>query len=582
MAGQRRTRVQFKERADLLDFLLEVSAVTAGTLDLERLLASVADIVQQVIPHQLFAILLWSDRNSELRVRYARGHRDEIVHNLTLKAGEGLTGIAAQTRQPVMVGDVREDPRYLNALDAVRSELAVPMTNRQKLVGVLDLQSTSAHAFSPHDRSLLQLIASRVASAIDNARLYRRVERQHRTARTLAVLAQEFSSILDLDALLDTIAQSIRTLIHYDSFSILRVDEERNKLKHLFSMRYDERARLDDLPLGKGITGSAAVSRQPVLVRDTLADPRYVEVSPGIRSEIAIPLVIKDRVIGVMDLESERIAAFNEDHVRTLMQIAPQIAIALENARLYEEIAEREQRLEQDLRAAQQLQAVMMPTTPPEITGLDIGIRWRPARSVSGDLFGFFEHSGEDMIAFGDSSGKGAAAALYGALFTGLLRSLAPRRRRPAMLLKSLNDTLMERQVTARFVTLLVTLWDPRTRTFAWANAGSSPPMIVRQGRIITPDLTGVPIGLLENTVYEEKSFVAHPGDVVILYSDGVQDQHDEHGEDYAKKRLPELAVKLAGQPAEAIAQKIFDDLEVYRGERAQHDDQTLMVLKVE
>jgi phosphoserine phosphatase RsbU/P len=581
MAVTRRTRVRFEERADLLDFLLEVSAITSGTLNLERLLASVGDIILQVIPHELIAIMLWSERRQALSIRHARGHRQEVVQNLALKLGEGITGTAAQSRQPVLVGEVRDDDRYLSGLDAVRSELAVPMIHRQKLVGVIDLQSTTPNAFSLHDRALLQLIAARVASAIDNARLHRRVESQHRTLRTLALLAQEFSSILELDALLDKIAKSIRTIINYDSFSILMVNADRGVLQNRFSLRYDERAQLDDLPLGKGLTGAAATEKQPVLARDTAEDPRYIPMDSGIRSEVAIPLVIKDRVIGVMDLESERVGNFTEDHVRTLMQIAPQIAIAIENARLYEEIAERERRLDADLEAARQLQAAMMPAKAPELPGLEIGIRWRPARNISGDLFDFFEHREEHMIAFGDSSGKGAAAALYGALFSGLLRSLAPRRRSPAMLLKSLNETLAERAVPTRFVTLLVMLWDARARLFTIANAGSTMPMVCRNGSILNPEAAGVPVGLLENVEYEEKQFQTESGDVVALYSDGIQDQQNPAGEEYTKRRFPAMLRKHAALPAQEIANRIFADLDRFRGPRSIHDDQTLIILKV-
>jgi len=228
MASQSKTRVRFRERAELLDFLLEVSATTSETLNLELLLENLAGIIRQVIPHELFAILLYSERRQGLRIRYALGHRPEIVRNLIVKLGEGLTGVAAATKQPVLASNVLEDARYLNALDAVRSELAVPMVARQRLVGVLDLQSTSLDAFSTQDRALLQLIAARVATAIDNARLHRRVERQSRTQRTLAAMAQEFSSILQLDALLDKIARSVKRLINYDAFIVLRVDEDAN------------------------------------------------------------------------------------------------------------------------------------------------------------------------------------------------------------------------------------------------------------------------------------------------------------------------------------------------------------------
>ena len=142
--------------------------------------------------------------------------------------------------------------------------------------------------------------------------------------------------------------------------------------------------------------------------------------------------------------------------------LAPQIASSVENARLYEELTGREQRMDQDLKAARKLQKVLLPRQAPDIRGLEIAIRWRAAREISGDVYDFFEH-GDDyaVIAFGDVSGKGAAAALYGALVSGLLRILAPRRRGPAALLKSLNEALLERKVDAQYATLMVLLWEP-------------------------------------------------------------------------------------------------------------------------
>lgn len=583
MPPSRQPSVRFRERAELLDFLLEVAGLTAETLDLDKLLGNVADIVRQVIPHELFAILLYSDRVKGLRIRYARGHRDEVVANMVVGLGEGITGTAAQTRQPVLVPDVRDDQRYLNALDAVRSELAVPMVARQKLVGVLDLQSVQPNAFSAHDRALLQLIASRVGSAIDNARLYRRVERQNRIQRTLSVVSQEFSSILKQEELLEKIARSVRTIIHYDAFMILRVDEQEGVMKSVFSVRYDKRAQMETVPLGAGITGAAASSRQPVLSRDTLADPRYIESNPGIRSEIAVPLIVKDQVIGVMDVESERVGFFNEGHVQVLSLIAPQVAISLENARLYEELAERERLIQADLQAASRLQKILMPCEAPAVRGLTAGVRLRPARLVSGDLFDFFEFDDDYMmLAFGDSSGKGAAAALYGALFSGLLRSVAPRRRSPALLLRSLNETLMERKVPARYVALLLMLWQSRERVFMLANAGGTQPLVCRAGHTFTLETTGVPLGLLENIEYEETRFEAEPGDIIVLYSDGVQDQQGLTAEDYGPNRLPELLPELCSMTADEIAGAIMDDVERYRGPRPVHDDQTVIVLKVD
>ena len=321
-----RKAVRFRERSELLDFLLEVSTVTSQTLDLDELLANVSEIVKRVIPGELFAILLYSEKRRELRIRYAVGHREEVVQNWSIPLGEGITGTAALTREPVLASDVRSDPRYLNAVEAVRTELAVPMIARRKLVGVIDVQSTRPNAYTEQDRALLRLIAARVAISIDNARLYWRVERQNRTLKALASISQEFSSILDVNELLSKIASTVRGLINYDAFNILLVDAERKLLRHRFSIRYDQRVDLDNIPLGKGITGAAVEQRAPVRVDDTMQDPRYIASHPGIRSEVAIPLMTLDRVSGVMDLESERVGFFTDEHVRMLNLLAPQIA----------------------------------------------------------------------------------------------------------------------------------------------------------------------------------------------------------------------------------------------------------------
>jgi len=582
MANPRVSQIRFKERVELLDFLLDVSRVTSETLDLDELLSSVATIVKNVVPYELFAILLYSEREHGLMIRYSIGHREEIVRSLVIPLDEGITGLAASKREPVLVNDVREESRYLNALDAVRSELAVPLMVRGKLVGVLDVQSTRLGAYTEQDRSLLRLIGGRVASSIENARLYRRVERQNRTMRTLVHLSQEFSNILDLDELLGKIAGTVRALINYDAFSIFLVDSANKLLRNRFSVRYDRQVQIENVPLGLGITGAAVESREPIRVVDTGKDPRYIVRHQGIRSEVAVPLIVQDRVVGVLDVESERIGFFTEDHKRTLTLLAPQIASSIENARLYEELEQREQRMETDLKAARKLQRVLLPRTAPALRGLEAGIRSRPAREISGDVYDFFvpaDH--EALIAFGDVSGKGAAAALYGALISGFLRTLAPNRRAPAELLKLLNETLLERKVDAQYATLTVALWNPGERCLTVANAGAEPLFICRRGEIIKPRVEGVPIGLLEDREYEEIQVKVEPGDAILFFSDGVEDQLNEAGEDFSRDRVAKLLQRHAEDAPQSIANMIIEELDEFRGPTGITDDQTIIVLKV-
>ena len=580
MPTSRKSAVRFRERSELLDFLLEVSAATSETLDLDRLLANVAEIIGRVLRYDLFAILLYSERSRTLHIRHAVGHREELISKLSIALGEGLTGAAAARREPVLVGDVRSDPRYLNAVDAVRTELAVPMIVRNRLVGVIDLESTRLNAYSEYDRALLRLIAARVAVAIDNARLYLRVERHNRTLKMLASVSREFSSILDLNELLGKIASTVRELINYDAFSILLIDHDAKALRHLFSIRYDQRVNTDNVPLGKGITGAAASSRKPVRVHDVARDPRYIASHSDIRSEVAVPLLLQDRVVGVMDLESDRVGYFTDDHVRTLALLAPQVASSVENARLYQELATRERRMEEDLEAARELQRVLLPDAAPEIEGLDAMVRLRPARGISGDIYDLFElRDGRTIIAFGDVSGKGAAAALYGGLLNGLLRTLAPRHRRPAELLKALNDALGERKVEARYATLLVLLWDPAAGYMTMANAGALPPMICRGGDILNLRVEGVPLGLLDKREYEEVVFHAMPGDAMVLYSDGITDNLNAAGHEYGKGRLAQiLRANCAGSAADMVA-AIFRDQDKFS--TTAFDDQTVFAIKV-
>ena len=580
MPARIKPAVRFRERSELLDFLLDVAGATSETLDLDQLLGSVASIVHRVSPYDLFAILLFNDKRKDLRIRYGAGHREEVVRNLSIQLGEGIVGAAAERREAILVPDVSRDSRYLLTSDIVRSELSVPMIARNRLVGVIDVQSSRAAAFTDYDRSLLRLIGARVAAAIDNAQLYRRADRQNRTLKTLARVSQEFALILDLDELLSKVATTVRRLITYDAFNILLVDDEAKLLRHRFSMRYDQRVKLDNIPLGKGIVGAAVASREAVRVDDTTTDPRYIASHPGIHSEVAVPLILKDRVIGVMDLESERIAHFTEDHARTLMLLVPAVAIAIENARLYDALEERERLLQDDLKAAFELQTVLLRAEPPQVEGLEIAIGLRPARQISGDLYDFFEYKDSHVsIAFGDSSGKGAAAALYGAMVNGLMRSIGPRRRDPAELMKALNDELVRRKVEARYVTLLLMLWHPHSTSFSMSNAGGFPPMVCRNGNILRLHVEGVPLGLLENRDYDEVRFQAQKDDLVVLFSDGVTDHLNCDGAEYGRGRIAEMLRQSCSLSVHEIVDRIFADLDAFNTER--YDDQTLIVMRV-
>jgi sigma-B regulation protein RsbU (phosphoserine phosphatase) len=240
--------------------------------------------------------------------------------------------------------------------------------------------------------------------------------------------------------------------------------------------------------------------------------------------------------------------------------------------------------MQDDLQAASEFQTVLLPSDAPEISGIDAAIGLRPARKISGDLFDFYEHriarqSPQTVIAFGDSSGKGAAAALYGAMVGGLMRTLAPRRPGPADLMRALNDKLVERKVEARYVTLLLMLWQPHSREFRIANAGGVTPVICRCGEILDVQAEGVPLGLLPDRDYEEVIFQAHPDDMVVLCSDGITDHLSPAGEEFGRERIGRIIAESCELGPHAVIQTLFSELD--RFNPVKFDDQTIIALKV-
>ena len=569
------------QRSDLLEILVEASElVSRQSLDLDRLLHGLAELVRKVIDYQLFAVLLRSG-DSSLRMRFAIGYSEDTVRQLRIEIGEGITGEAAETMQTVVVQDVRQDPRYLMAIDAVRSEIAVPLVARGKLVGVIDLQSTERDGFDEASRSVLELIASRFSLAIEAARLHQATLRQNRVLRTLSRIAQQFTQILHLDDLLKKVASLIRGVIPYDALTILMLEEDGQVLKHYFGVRFDQRVQWDNIPIGKGIVGAAAKEKKSILVRDTEQDSRYLAMFEEIRSEAAVPLMVKNEVIGVINLESEEVGAFTPNDLRMLNSLAPQIAIAIENARLYEEVARHKARMETDLTAARVLQQHMLSSVRPEFEGIEIAARNDSAAEVTGDLYDFFPFPGEHLgILIGDVSGKGAAAALYAALAGGILRNLARPDLSPAELLALANEALLARKVETRYLTALYAQWYPQTSRLVVANAGQPRPIARLNGKVEALPVAGIPLGLLPGSTYEVTEFTMAAGDLLVIVSDGITETMSPSKLEYDENCLIAVMKAHPAASAEEMIEAIFEDLKEFSATTGQVDDRTVIAAR--
>jgi sigma-B regulation protein RsbU (phosphoserine phosphatase) len=571
------------QRVDVEALLIEVADVLNTTLDLDTLLQRVAEMVKRVIDYEIFSIHLLNERAQELRFRLHNGHLPEVAERIRVKVGEGVTGRAVKERQAILVDDVSKEMHYIDAVPRVRSELAVPLINKNRVIGVMDLEARERAYFKEEHARLLTLIASRIAVSIENARLYTRIVRQAGTLSLLNEISRDLTSILNVDQLLKRIGDLLLKVIDYHMFSILLLDATKQKLVHRFSVRFKENVHIKhDIPVGRGLVGAAAQSKKPVLAPDVARDPRYIKANPETRSELCVPLIYKDEVIGVLDLEHTRRGYFTEEHLRTVSTLAAQVAIAIENATLYERIAREEQRMERDLAMAREVQHHLLPPTCPSMQGAELAARFNPAHAIGGDLYDFLDYTLPlACIVVGDVSGKGAPAALYAALVSGILRSLARDEPYPADMLQAVNRSLNHRRLDAQYLVLTCALWDDEKRTLRVANSGNPRPIYCHEGHAHMLEAAGLPLGMFEEVSHDEVTIHAQAGDVFAFFSDGIVDASNSNDEAFGRSRVEHVIAKHADGSAREIVDAIFKATEEFAAGAEVFDDQTVVVLKV-
>ena len=564
--------------------LLEVADVVNTTLDLDTTLRRVAELVRKVIDYEIFAILLLNEKAQDLRIRFQVGYAREVAERVKIKIGEGVTGLAAQRREAILVDDVSKHPEYISGAPDVRSELAIPLIVKNRVIGVLNLETHEAGRFTEEHKRLLTLIGSRMAVGIENARLHTRTTRQARTLVLLNEIARELTSILNVDELLKRIAELLSRLIDYQMFSILLVDAAGEKLQHRFSLRFQENIQLKhDVPLGDGLVGYAARHRQAVLVPDVSKDPRYILLNPETRSELAVPLIYKDKVIGVLDLEHTKRGFFTDDHKRTVTTLAAQVAIA--------------HRKRQALRgncpageatgtrpgagariAISPAAAILAQTAEPGgCRQVCAGARHRRRpvrlrqllarppghghrrrqrqRRPGGDLCG----AGQRHSALARSHRAGAGGDAAGSqFFPGRAAHRGPVR-------------LADLCGVGRSQPL------PEDSQFRAAASACT----VHDGKIEVIEATGLPLGLFDDAEYDEFTFKAKPGDMFVFFSDGILDARNKAGDMFGRHRTEAIIAGCADISADCVVKSLFKAATEHAAGEEAFDDETVVAIKV-
>ena len=572
---------------DILLTLFDLGRQVASVIEFDELLQRIPELIGRLIPFDAFAVYLLDERRGDLSIAYAVGYPDST--GFKLQTSEGVVGRVVTTQQALVLGDVSMDPHYIEVVPGMTSTLAVPLVNQAKPIGALNVLSRDRDRYSEQDVAVLRQFAAHVATALVNARLFKQQRLDAEAFELLAEIGREVASVLDLPELLTRIGQLTRRVIDYRTFGILLLNDETNELEMKVAVQYGEKVTLPRIPLGEGLVGYAALHREAVLVPDVSQDPRYIKLVDDVRSELAIPMLLKDRCIGVFDLESPELDRFTKRDVEILTLLASQAAVAIENARLYEEVSSNEARLEKELQFAKRVQAALLPSQlPKRLKGVDIAASFASARELGGDFHDFLMPDSHTLIvAVGDVSGKGVPAALY-SVFAGELvrgrsfrRRYLPERSSPAAVLMSINTILHERQLEEYYCTLCYAVFDLKRRSVTLANSGLPYPVHASGDTCRQIELPGVPLGSFFGVTYDELTLPLALNDVFVFCSDGVFEAMNSRFEEFTADRLLDVVAKTRDRNAREIVHAIVEAVAEHRAGYPPNDDTTVVVLKL-
>ena len=572
---------------ELVTTLFDLGRQVTGVLDFDDLLQQIPRLIGRLIDFDAFAVYLLDERRAELRSAYMVGYPDSDT-TIRLKVGQGLVGAAVANEQPLLVNDVSADPRYLGVVPDMVSAVVVPLLHKSRPLGALNILSRHRDQFTERDVAIVRQFAAHVSVALVNARLFERSRRDADAFETLAEIGREVTSLLDLDQLFSRLAQLTKGVVDYRTFGILLLNDS-GELEMKLAVQYGEKVTVPRVRLGEGLVGYAALHKEAVLVPDVSQDPRYIKLVPDVRSELAIPMLLKDRCIGVVDLESPELDAFSKRDVEILTLLASQAAVAIENARLYEEVRANEERLEKEVRFAQRVQVALLPAGPPKrLKNVELAAAFAPARELGGDFHEFLTpESNTLVIAVGDVSGKGVPAALYSAFAAELVRGRTFRRRympersSPAGILSSVNTILHQRQLEEYYCTLCYALFDLKRRSMTLANSGLPYPIRCTAESCTQLELPGVPLGSFNGSTYDELTLPLIAGDVFVFCTDGVFEAMNALGQEFTSTRLLEVVARNRELPPAKMVDAIFAAVAEWRGDTPPNDDMTAVAMRI-
>ena len=406
--------------------------------------------------------------------------------------------------------------------------------------------------------------------------------------RMLLDITKTISRSLDLDEVLKLVMDTLGSLIPYHAAGIYLIEKkETGESPYIFKSKvirgYNISFALAEprLKLGEGFIGYAAETGQPLISSDVSQDARYFHAREQTRSEMVAPIISNDEVIGVFDLESDYLNAYTTDDLSVLQMLASQVAIIIEKVELHQELIEKK-RLHAQLEIAREVQLELLPSDDPTLINFDISAYVFPAEQVSGDYYDWVEVFEDQIgIVVADAVGKGIPAALLMAFLRASLRAFAQTGYAPHVAFSKVSNLLWDSVEEHQFITAIYGTLDAINRTFVFSNAGHNPPLLIKpDGEYRFVEYGDMPLGMFRDIHYHQHFIRFDPGQVFVLYTDGIIEGENAAGEDYGRERFAQSVLAGIHLPAKDLINHIRKAIADFTERKFLDDDGTLFIVK--
>lgn len=587
---------QLEENVDQLQALRQVAKAITGTLSLRKVLTLIVEQAVKLLGNAACALLVGTPGSGDLRLHECRGIPDLLADSAL--QNQMATGAVTRKRPTSLylddersrlanepspendpAPDSHDDTRLLDWLQAagMGGVLAVPLIARRRIVGVLNCFTRPGRHFRTSEIRLMRSFANQAAAALENARLHDVVKNKVHELASLFEVGKAITSTLQLDKVLDGIAEQVLRVSSADACTIMLLDAVRKHLCLKTSKGLESTDSLRTIPLGSGVAGLAARTGHPMFLVDDAEGGKngfpLALRAQGMRTALSVPLSARGRLIGLINIYHRSVRTQDSTQISLLTTLSTQAAIAIENASLYHEKHQ----------VSQMLRDILLPVQQFDHPGFEVGHRFIPSSELSGDCYDMLP-LGNHRAAFcmADVSGKGPRAAIYAVRARYILRSYLLAGYSPREVLTMLNQLITPETESGMFITLFCAEVDHRKQQVLYSSAGHEPPLLWRSSQRYCQQLVprDVVVGVEPGWQYVEEKRRMNPDDLLVLYTDGVTEARGSHTEAFGTGRLQALVEEHAALPPQRLADHITASVQKHTGRRL-NDDFSLMVVKM-